>query len=227
MIPKLIHHIWVGGSPLSEKSQSLIAGARLLHPDYDFRFWDETNVSISPLFVRRCYEKKLWAFVSDYLRFQLLFEYGGIYLDTDMEVLKSLDPLLECDGFSGLNRQRDAIYCGIIGAVPRNPLIGKILKAYDNLPVDVLPTSPQMFTRAFKEREDSSFRIYPYQTFYPIEEGEVATPEALSSAYTNHHWDESWRSFVSLRRFLRRVGLMRLYHGVTRKEGGISPNVAF
>lgn len=227
MIPKLVHHIWVGGAPLPEKSRGFIAGVHSLHPNYEFRLWDETNVSLSPPFVRRCYEKKLWAFVSDYLRFQILFEHGGIYLDTDMEVLKSLDPLLDCYGFSGINRQRDAIYCGIIGVVPGHSLIGEILKAYDSLSEDVLPTSPQMFTQVYKETGDFSFRVYPSQAFYPFEEGEAPTYELLAAAYTIHHWDESWRSFVPLRRFLRRLGLTRLYHGATRKKGSIRTNVSF
>lgn len=225
MIPKTIHHIWVGNSPLPKKSSKFIADAKALLPNYNFMFWNETNLSLKSPFVLRCYEQEAWAFVSDYLRFQILFEHGGVYLDTDMELIKALDPLLNCEGFSGLNRQRDAIYCGIIGSVPRHPLIGGILKAYDDLPEGALPTSPKIFTQTHKKIEDKSFDIYPSEAFYPCNEGERVTPKALVSAYTLHHWDESWRSWVPLRRFLRRIGVVGLYHCVMSRKGELKTNV--
>jgi mannosyltransferase OCH1-like enzyme len=218
MIPKIIHHIWVGGNPLPTKFQILIDEARALHPDFEFKFWNDANVSITSPFIKRCYEKRKWAFASDYLRFELLFNHGGIYLDTDMQVLKPLNVFLNCGGFSGLNRNKDSIYCGIIGSVPKHPLIGEIVAAYNNIEDGAEPTSPQIFTNIYKLSKYANFKIYPHTLFYPIDEGQSAVSTDLVNAYTNHLWEESWRRYVIFRRLLRRLGIMNIYHKAFKKS---------
>jgi hypothetical protein len=185
-----------------------------LHPDFDHKIWREADVDLSSPFVQRAYNAGRWAFVSDYLRFQILAEHGGIYLDSDMELLRPLHPMLASAGFAGLNREHTSIYCGIIGAVPHLGLFDRILRAYDALEPEDYPTSPDMFTRCYLARLEAGFHIYPADVFYPVNEGEVADPARLARAYATHHWAESWRRFVAARRLLRRIGLMRLYHGV-------------
>jgi len=217
LIPAIFHHIWVGDKPLPEKARRFIEGAKKLHPGFEFRLWTEETLSLDGNFVRAAYQKKAWAFVSDYWRFRILSEHGGIYLDTDMEVLKPFAPLLNGAGFAGLNRQADAIYCGVIGSAPGHPLMGNVIKAYDHLMDGEMPTSPQMLTRVYKLTKPENFIIYPYSYFYPIEEGEKPVSRHLHNAYAIHHWDESWRKWVPLRRFLRRTGIMPLYHRFTRK----------
>lgn len=225
MIPKIFHYIWVGGSPLPSKSVALIDGVKALHPDFIVRVWDENNATLTPPFVQRCYQKGMWAFVSDYLRFHILYQYGGIYLDTDMEVIRPLDALLDSRGFAGLNSAMNLVYAGIIGAEAEHPLMSRILKDYDALPADSFPISPTMLTNAYQQAADDSFDIYPYEAFYPCRQGEPISATVRATAYAVHHWDESWRSFVSLRRILRKIGLMDIYHRFTVKTHTLQPTV--
>ena len=191
---------------------------RRINPSYEVKIWTERNLRLDAPFVQRAYENKMWAFVSDYLRFQILYEEGGIYLDTDMQVLKPLDPLLDDAGFSGLNRNNDCIYCGIMGAQRKLPLMKAIVEEYDALSEQDFPTSPRMYTRVFKRTQPQGVRIYPASYFYPVDEGEIPSEPALKEAYATHHWAESWRSFVPLRRILRRIGVIALLHRFKRPE---------
>jgi Glycosyltransferase sugar-binding region containing DXD motif len=213
MIPRLFHYIWVGPNPLPERMRRFIEANAALHPDFEHKIWREADVDLSAPFVQRAYNAGRWAFVSDYLRFQILAQHGGIYLDSDMELLRPIHPMLASAGFAGLNRDHTSIYCGIIGAVPHLPLFNRILSAYDALNTEEYPTSPDLFTRCYLACSVPGFHIYPADVFYPVKEGEVADPVRLARAYATHHWAESWRRFVPVRRLLRRIGLMRLYHG--------------
>lgn len=110
-IPKVIHYCWFGGSSLGEKERSCIESWRRTLPDYEIRRWDEKNFDINSCdYCREAYERKMWAFVSDYARFKILCENGGVYLDTDVEVIKSIDNLVESGPFMGF--QDDFSICG-------------------------------------------------------------------------------------------------------------------
>ena len=102
MIPKIIHYCWFGGNPLSDDAKRYIASWKKYCPDYEIREWNESNFDINENdYCREAYEQKKWAFVTDYVRLKALYEYGGIYMDTDVEVVKPLDPLLSYDALSG------------------------------------------------------------------------------------------------------------------------------
>lgn len=93
MIPKIIHYVWFGGKPYPEKIQYCIDSWKKILPDYEFMRWDESKFDVNTVpFTRQAFEKGMWAFVSDYVRMVALYEYGGWYLDTDVEVLKPLSP---------------------------------------------------------------------------------------------------------------------------------------
>ena len=96
MIPKVIHYIWFGGKPYSDKIQKCIDSWNKYLPEYKFMLWNEDtfDVANSCDFVRQAYENKKWAFVSDYVRVWALNKFGGIYLDTDVEVVRPLDQFL-------------------------------------------------------------------------------------------------------------------------------------
>lgn len=215
MIPKQIHYIWLGSkipnrvSLLMRKSKNFLGG-------YRFILWQESDIKHLPPFAAYAYGKKCWAFVSDYLRFKILYENGGVYLDTDMEILRPIDDLLVHDGFAGLNKDKDFIYCGIIGSIPQHPLIKKILDVYEMLPQGRYPTSPEIFTKVFKEYTNADFNLYEYNFFYPVQAGQTKTLDLFLDAYATHHWDESWRSFVWIRRVLRCFGLIDYYHKIKK-----------
>ena len=96
MIKKTINYCWFGKSELDEKSRLCIESWKKIMPDYEIKRWDESNYDVNKnSFVKEAYENKKWAFVSDYARLDIIYNYGGIYLDTDVEVIKTFDDLLE------------------------------------------------------------------------------------------------------------------------------------
>ena len=96
MIPKIIHYCWFGGNPLPESALKCIASWRKFLPDYEIKEWNENNFPIEkcPLYAKQAYQSKKWAFVSDYARFKILYDYGGLYFDTDVELIKPIDDII-------------------------------------------------------------------------------------------------------------------------------------
>lgn len=102
MIPKIIHYCWFGGNPLPELAIKCIESWKKYLPDYEIKEWNESNFDINCCaYVREAYEAKKWAFVSDYARFWILYQYGGLYFDTDVELIKSIDDLIVKGAFMG------------------------------------------------------------------------------------------------------------------------------
>lgn len=131
MIPKIIHYCWFGGNPKPEDVQRYISSWKQYCPDYEIREWNESNFDIKENdYCREAYEAKQWAFVTDYVRLKALYQEGGIYMDTDVEVLKNLDPLLIFNAFSGYET-RSTILTGTMGACPGNEWIGLLMHNYD------------------------------------------------------------------------------------------------
>lgn len=101
MIPKIIHYCWFGG-PLPTLAKKCIASWEKFCPDYEIKRWDETSFDVNCCeYVQEAYKTKMWAFVSDYARFDILYKYGGVYFDTDVELLKSIDGIIEKGNFMG------------------------------------------------------------------------------------------------------------------------------
>lgn len=103
-IPKIIHYCWFGGNPLPPLAKKCIRSWKKYCPDYEIKEWNENNFDINscPKYVLQAYEAKKWAFVTDYIRLKIIFENGGIYLDTDVEVIKTFDSLLDYTAFFGI-----------------------------------------------------------------------------------------------------------------------------
>jgi hypothetical protein len=102
MIPKIIHYCWFGGNPLPELAQKCIASWRKFFPGYEIKEWNETNYDVYKIpYISDAYNAKKYAFVSDYARFDIVYNYGGIYFDTDVEVIKPFDDILDRGGFMG------------------------------------------------------------------------------------------------------------------------------
>ena len=103
MIPKTIHYCWFGRNPLPEKAVKCIASWRKFFPDYEIKEWNEDNFDVNIIpYTREAYEAKKYAFVSDYARFWILYRYGGLYFDTDVEVIKPMDDIIERGSFMGV-----------------------------------------------------------------------------------------------------------------------------
>lgn len=109
MIPKIIHYCWFGGNPLPDDVKQCIESWKRYCPDYEIKRWDETNYDINKCqYMADAYKEKKWAFVSDYCRLDVVHEYGGLYMDTDVEIIKSFDSLLEEEMFCGFE-SRDPV----------------------------------------------------------------------------------------------------------------------
>jgi mannosyltransferase OCH1-like enzyme len=102
MIPKVVHYCWFGRGPMTSLAEKCLASWKKYLPEYELMLWDEDNFDINIVpYVKEAYESGKFAFVTDYVRLYVLFNFGGIYLDTDVEVLKSLDNMLYLPAFSG------------------------------------------------------------------------------------------------------------------------------
>lgn len=104
MIPKIVHYCWFGKGEMPELAEQCLASWKKHMPDWQIMAWTEANFDVdsAPLYVRQAYEAKKYAFVSDYVRLWALEQYGGLYMDTDVEVLRSFDPLLNDTAFIGM-----------------------------------------------------------------------------------------------------------------------------
>lgn len=101
-IPKVIHYCWFGGNPLPSLAEKCIASWRKYLPDYEIKRWDESNFDVNIIpYTKQAYEAKKYAFVSDYARFWILYNYGGLYFDTDVEVIRSMDDIIAAGPFMG------------------------------------------------------------------------------------------------------------------------------
>ncbi len=207
-IPKIIHYIWVGGKPLTPLAQRCLQSWKEHLPDYEIKLWNETNSPMDHHYVKAMYAKRKWAFVSDYIRFWALEKEGGVYLDTDMEILRSLDGFLDDQGFVGTSKKGD-IESSIIGAEPRADFIRKALNFYDqDLEYSIKNTSPIVIQRSIDGV--SEVKVYGHTYFHPCDEGEVCDGQVLSQAYGRHHWAESWVPLAGLRKVLRRLGILKV-----------------
>lgn len=102
MIPKVIHYCWFGGNALPESAKKCIDSWRKFLPDYEIKEWNETNYDVHKIpYIHEAYEARKFAFVSDYARFDILYQYGGLYFDTDVQILKSMDDIIAKGSFMG------------------------------------------------------------------------------------------------------------------------------
>ena len=102
MIPKIIHYCWFGRNPLPESAKKCIDSWRKFLPDYEIKEWNEDNFDVNIIpYTQQAYEAKKYAFVSDYARFWILYHHGGVYFDTDVEVIRPMDDIIEKRPFMG------------------------------------------------------------------------------------------------------------------------------
>lgn len=133
MIPKIIHYVWVGNNPKPKDIKKCMKTWKKHLKDYKIIEWNELNFDISSHpFVKKAYEAKKWAYVSDYIRMYAIYNYGGIYLDTDVLVLENFDKFLNNKVFVGFERENYP-FTAVFGAEKKNKFIKKLLDYYDNL----------------------------------------------------------------------------------------------
>lgn len=209
-IPKVIHYVWLGGNRLNKTSQKCLNSWSAFLPEYKIVKWDERNaldIINAHVFARQAYECKKYAFVSDYLRLFLLYYYGGIYMDTDVEVTKPLDEFLGCGAFSSFE-STSIISTGLIGARKGNRWIKSMLDYYQDrkfiLPDKTLNTRPN--TQIISELSlaygfvpndqfqilEEDVHIYPKEYFCPIDPSNSKFNCFTENTHAIHYFDASW-----------------------------------
>ena len=134
MIPKIIHYCWIGGKPLTPLAQKCVESWHRVMPDYEIKLWNESNYDFQKnKFMADAYKQKRWGFVPDYARLDIIYNYGGIYLDTDVETLKPFDEFLKYPAFCGFESEHFVALGLGFGAEKGNPIIKEMMKPYENM----------------------------------------------------------------------------------------------
>ncbi|MDO4204044.1 MAG: glycosyltransferase [Selenomonadaceae bacterium] len=134
MIPKVIHYCWFSDKPgYPDDLRKFLDSWKKHLPDYEIKLWnvDNFDVNQSNDYVKEAMAEGKYAFVSDFVRLWALYNYGGVYLDSDVEVFKSFDPLLDCPGFIGFESDKSVASC-LIASEVNNPLLKELMTAYND-----------------------------------------------------------------------------------------------
>lgn len=211
MIPKIIHYCWFGGKPLPKLAQKCIASWERFLPGYKIVRWDESNYDVNKIpYISEAYAAKKYAFVSDYARFDILYQYGGLYFDTDVEIIKDLSEIVENGAFMGCESSANGylIAAGLgLGAVPQMAIYKEILEDYQQrhffseAKQQNLTTVVEIVSHIFerynfntqnnKIQKINDVTIYPPEYFCPKRPGD-AFINVTENTYTIHHFDGSW-----------------------------------
>lgn len=227
IIPKIIHYCWFGGEEIPDKYRTCMESWHKFCPDYKIIEWNEENYDVTQNKYMKCaYEKKRWAFVPDYARLDIVYNYGGIYLDTDVELIQNIDDLLFQKGFAGFETENYVALGLGFGAVKKLPIIKKMRDMYDDIDFILrdgkidLTASPIWQTKLLKEyglKTNGEYQIIEDMTIYPIK---VLNGHALSK-YRNlgmypksiHHYElSSWQEKKYIDFMIERDKHMEAYY---------------
>lgn len=209
MIPKIIHYCWFGGNTMPKLTIKCIDSWKKYCPDYEIICWNEENYDLNKNdYVRETYRLKKYAFLSDYVRLDVVAEYGGIYLDTDVELIKPLYPLLKYDGFLG-TEEIGRINTGLgFGAKKGHPAVIENKKFYElhnclnkkgefEKVLCVNVTTQLMEKHGYKPKDKIQrvfeMDIYPPKYFCPLKMG-TNKSNITKNTFSIHHYEGSWKS---------------------------------
>ena len=236
MIPKRIHYCWFGRNPLPESAQKCIISWRKFFPDYEIKEWNEDNFDVNEIpYTEQAYRVGKYAFVSDYARFKILYEHGGIYFDTDVEVIKSFDEILSEGAFMGceLNTpQYSAVNPGLgLGAQPGLKLYSEILNKYStlsfynkdgtyNLTTIVKHTTDILILHGLTTTDEiqtiENIRIYPKEYFNPLNDN-TGQLEITPNTHSIHWYSKTWLDVSPWRMKLSRLAHRYLGYGTSKR----------
>ena len=231
MIPRIIHYCWFGGNPLPQSAQRCIASWRKFMPDCEIREWNEQNFDVNAHpYTRAAYAAGKYAFVSDFARYKILEEWGGIYFDTDVEAVAPIDDLLQLGAFLGLeDAQPPTVSSGLVMAVEaHHPIIQEMLEFYDAQAKDdstaMLDTGIVVsgmteifirhgFVRENRYQEVAGISLYPSEDFDPMDNA-TGRIKQTPNTRTIHRYDRTWSAqkplYIWLSRLWHRSWLYRL-----------------
>lgn len=204
-IPQVIHYCWFGRGDKTPLVQKCIESWKWFMPNYKIIEWNEDNVTLDNDYAKEAYATKKYAFVSDYVRLKVIYEYGGIYLDTDVELLRSLDPLLSEGGFIGFEHEKTVSSGSGLAACKHSSVVKSMLDAYAGVhfvnegQMDLTPC-PFRNTASLKKiglqpnntkQKIKDIIVYPIEYFCPkdCDSGVITVTE---NTYSIHHYGYSW-----------------------------------
>ena len=206
MVPKKIHYCWFGGKPPSELMAKCLASWRTHLPAYEIKKWDETNSPMRFEYLEMAARNQKWSNMSNFVRLFSLFAEGGIYLDTDVEVVKPLDGLLGAPAFLGCEVKDPRVNTAVLGSERGHPFLLRTLSRlianfngteYSNESGPNLATSV-LFDCGLRDYSESpqlfgEVLVYPTRFFYPYYFGEKFHPDCITpETCTIHHWAKQW-----------------------------------
>ena len=228
MIPKKIHYCWFGRNPLPESALKCIESWRKYLPDYEIIEWNEDNFDVNAIpYTTQAYQVKKYAFVSDYARFKVLYEHGGLYFDTDVEVIRPMKDIIATGPFMGFeinpckSRQYGAVNPGVgIGVEQHNSLYKEILDYYSSLSF-ILPdgrynisdavvniTTRELVKAGLQDisgiQKVAGIFIYPADYFNPLDDA-TGQLDITVNTHTIHWFTKSWMNVSPLRQKLSRL----------------------
>lgn len=207
MIPKIIHYCWFGGSSLPKLEQRCMESWHRFLPDYKIMRWDESTFDVnSTSFTSEAYRARKYAFVADFVRLHALKKYGGIYLDTDVEIVRSLDDLLQYEAFGGFETDR-VMQTGVLAMSSENRIFKEFYNRYLSMEFEVAENGV-VKTKANSHiladilsvhglRLDNSrqnicgMEIFPQEYFCPIDQGSRKINQTINT-YCIHYLSGSW-----------------------------------
>ena len=246
MIPKILHYVWLGRGEQSDTIKRCIESWKMHLPDYKVMLWDENTYDLNkaPIFVQTAYNARKWAFASDYVRLWALYNYGGVYLDTDTEVLKPLDTFLENRLFIGtqvfsidINKKEKKnvtnLSMGVIGSEPQHPYIKECMSALEqsNIVKNDGSIDTKVTNYSMSEILQKKYGFVVEDKMQELKDGIVVYPSSVFSdrlapvpsldAYTFHWGEMSWfqpKPRGLFYKFCWNLNLMRLYHWIETKR---------
>ncbi len=228
MIPKKIHYCWFGSNKIPDKTLDYIKSWKSKCPDYEFILWNEDNFDINMnAFVREAYDAKKWAFVSDVARLYALKQQGGIYLDTDIELVDNFDNFLDSKAFIGTERLKklgDAqLSTAVIGSCKQGVWVTQMLQSYQNRSfrlkdgsLDLTPNTASLTYATFNasiipdlNQSSDELSVYSSEYFSP-KDFFSSKLSVTSNTVAIHHFEGGWVSRrvkikIAIRRFLVRI----------------------
>lgn len=218
-IPKVIHYCWFGGKPLPKLARKCIKSWRKCLPDFEIKEWNESNFDVNMIpYTEQAYRAGKYAFVSDYARFWILYKYGGVYFDTDVEVIRPMDHILSAGAFMGCETTVEEAQTrgGMLSVAPGlglaacagSEFLKEILDKYHriqfqnpdgslNLKTIVEYTTELLVEKGLELTPEvqkiGEMTIYPVDYFCPIH-GDAKFLDITPNTVSIHHWAASWVS---------------------------------
>ncbi|APW69040.1 polysaccharide biosynthesis protein [Salmonella enterica] len=213
MIPKIIHYCWFGQSSKPALVKKCMKTWKNILPDWEIIEWNESNSPLSVPYVNQAINDKRYAFAADYVRFYALKTIGGVYLDTDIELIKDLSPLLANKFFIGRESEQ-YINAAVMGSEKDGRIVTLILNELRLRTGKNFESIPKIITDTLKKNDtfDLDEKIYDIDYFYPYnpfdnnrnEIKQLLFCDITSNTYAIHHWQQSWH-YTLVERIINRI----------------------